>query len=252
MNPKDSFQGAKQYPKSTDDWNRPSYWDDYYETLLAERDPWRRGQVTHRDIDLLIRMLMIAGELPRSSAQSMLDAGCGIALIPYILAYWGFQVTAIDSCARAVQVATKQRPSEVEMALCISIWEPCKELKFARELVNDPARSLEKLRSFHDPGGSVTYVADDWFAPDLRVGTFDVVHCRNSLRCSAKPYWRRSLRRFYELLAAGGMLLLDNINAFEIQEEVVDLLGECGFVSHVNGTSRELAKKYVVAMWPSG
>jgi hypothetical protein len=79
-----------------------------------------------------------------------------------------------------------------------------------------------------------------------------VVHCRNSLRCSTKPYWRRSLRRFHELLSPGGVLLLENVNAIGIQDEVEGLLAECGFVPLAAGAAREPTPKYVLAVWPTG
>src|SRR5262249_766544 len=67
------------------------------------------------------------GELPRSSPQTLLDAGCGIALIPHVLAFWGFRVTAIDSCPRAVEIASQRQPTEEELARCVPIWDPCKD-----------------------------------------------------------------------------------------------------------------------------
>jgi chemotaxis methyl-accepting protein methylase len=119
-------------------------------------------------------------------------------------------------------------------------------------LVEDPARSLQRLREFQAPGGLVTYSAGDWFTADLASSAFGVVHCRNSLRCSTKPYWRRSLRRFHELLSPGGVLLLENVNAIGIQDEVEQLLAECGFVPLATGSARESASRYVVSMWPTG
>jgi 2-polyprenyl-3-methyl-5-hydroxy-6-metoxy-1,4-benzoquinol methylase len=250
--PPGEFQGSPWNAEPTEDWNRPSYWQDYYRKLLAEKDAWRRELVTHRGVDLLIRMLADAGELPRSSPQTLLDAGCGIALIPHVLARWGFRVSAIDSCSMAVEVASRRRPSEEELARCVPIWDPCKDFPGARELVEDPARSLQRLREFQAPGGLVTYSAGDWFTADLASSAFGVVHCRNSLRCSTKPYWRRSLRRFHELLSPGGVLLLENVNAIGIQDEVEQLLAECGFVPLATGSARESASRYVVSMWPTG
>src|SRR5262249_22514380 len=158
----DAFRGSPWNAEPSEDWNRPAYWHDYYRGLLAEADPWRRGRVIHREVDLLIRMLSQAGELPRSAPQTLLDAGCGIALIPHVLAFWGFRVTAIDSCPRAIEVASRHRPTEEELARCVPIWDPCKVMPGARELVEDPARSLQLLRSFKAPGGSVSHIAGDW------------------------------------------------------------------------------------------
>jgi hypothetical protein len=119
-------------------------------------------------------------------------------------------------------------------------------------LVEDPARSLERLRSFRAPGGSVAYTAGDWFDAYLQLGAFGVVYCRNSLRCSTKPYWRRALRRFHELLSPGGLLLLEHVNAIGIQDEVEDQLAECGFLDAAPGAARQPAARYVIDMWPTG
>jgi SAM-dependent methyltransferase len=252
MEQQDAFQGSPWNAEPTDDWNRPALWHDYYRELLAEPDPWHRELVIHREVDLLIQMLTAAGELPRSSPQTLLDAGCGIALIPHVLAYWGFQVTAVDSCPGAIEVVSQQRLSETELARCVPIWDPCTDMPRARIHVEDPARSLQRLRDFKAPGGSVSYIVGDWLTADLGPGVFGVVHCRNNLRCSTKPYWRRSLRRFHELLSPGGVLLLENVNAIGILDEVEELLTESGFVPLVAGASREPSIKYVVAMWPTG
>jgi hypothetical protein len=176
------FQGSPWNAEPTEDWNRPAYWQNYYRELLADPAPWRRRLVVHREVDLLIRMLLQAGELPRSSPQPLLDAGCGIALVPYVLAFWGFQVTAIDSCLQAIQLASSHRPTEEELAACVPIWDPSPDMPNAYQLVEDPARSLKRLREFKAPGGSVSYLAGDWLSAELPPGGFGVVHCRNRRR----------------------------------------------------------------------
>ena len=252
MEKQDAFQGSPWNAEPTDEWNRTTYWHDYYQGLLAEADPWRRERVIRREVDVLIRMLSDIGELPPSSPLTLLDAGCGIALIPHILALWGVRVVAIDSCQVAIEVASQHRPDEGELAQCVPIWDPCEGRPGVRELVEDAARSLHLLRAFKAPGGSVSYLNGDWFAADLQPGTFGVVHCRNSLRCSTKPYWRRSLHRFHDLLTPGGVLLLENINAIGILNEVEELLAECGFVAIALGNSRETFVKYAIGKWPTG
>ena len=246
------FRGSPWKAKPTDEWNRPSYWHEYYQKLLTEAEDWRREMVIHRRIELLFRMLTESRELPLTLPQTLLDAGCGIALIPHILAYWGFQVTAIDPCPLAIEFSTQHRPSEEELAKCLPIREPCKDDPSAYTLVEDTVRSLQQLKSFKASGGSVSYINSDWFDTNLQPAMFGIIYCRNSLRCSTKKYWRRSLDRFYELLLPGGILLLENVNAIGIQYEMEDLLEECGFVQFVAELDRTPSNRYVFSMWPTG
>jgi SAM-dependent methyltransferase len=253
MDKHDAFQGSPWNVEPTEDWNRPSWWDSFYRDLFAEADPWGRGMVIHREIEMLLRMMTAAGELPRrATSRTFLDAGCGIALIPHVLAYWGFQVTAIDSCGQAIEVAAPREPSEEELARCVPIWDPCHDGSNCRVWVEDPARSLQRLRSYQAPGGSVSYSCMDWFSAELPGAGFGLIYCRNSLRCSTKPYWRPSLRRFHELLSPGGALLLETLNAIGIEEEVTELLEECGFSRLEPGVERQPPARYVIDVWPTG
>jgi SAM-dependent methyltransferase len=249
----DEFEGTPFQATPSAEWNDPSVWDRYYRDLLAGRNPGRRARVVQRDIGYLLRTLAAVGELPkRATPPTFLDAGCGVSLIPHVFAFWGFRVTAIDSCPRAIEAAGQVRPSEEELARCIDIWDPCPDSPRSRQLVEDPARSLQELRSFQTPGGTLSYLAGDWFSADLRAESFGLIYCRNALRCSTKPYWRRSLRRFHELLAPGGVLVLETVNALGIMDEVEEMLGPCGFVFPTPATGREPAGKYAVTMWPTG
>jgi SAM-dependent methyltransferase len=253
MDKNDVFQGSPWNVEPIEEWNRPVYWDNHYKHLRGEADSWRRDQAVYREVEPLILMLRAAGELPpRQNPPTFLDAGCGIALIPHVLAFWGFQVTAIDLCPQAVELASLHRPAEEELARCVPIWEPSKDFPGASILVEDADRSLQRLRSYQAPGGSVTYLAGDWCSVDLPPGAFDLVYCRNSLRCSTKSYWRRSLCRFHELLSPGGILLLETVNAIGIQEEVGQLLTQCGFTRLGRGACREASGRFVIDMWPTG
>jgi SAM-dependent methyltransferase len=253
MGQQDTFQDSPWNAVSTEEWNWPAFWNGYYGDLLAKADQWKREQTIYRDVYLLLRMLTDAKELPQKSAdRTFLDAGCGIAVIPHLLAYWGFQVTAVDVCPRAIAWAQAHTPSAEELARCISVWETCQDWPGCHELVEDPARSLVQLRRFQSPGGGIRYIASDWFSGDLQAGAFDVIYCRNSLRCSTKSYWRQTLRRFHALLAAGGVLLLENVNAIGISDEVEELFAHCGLSPLLPGHSREPSGKYVIGVWPTG
>jgi hypothetical protein len=119
------------------------------------------------------------------------------------------------------------------------------------ELVEDPERSLDLLRQFRAPGGSLRYLAGDW-DDGLDPGSFDRIYCRNSLRCSTKRYWRRSLRRFHELLAPGGVLLMETVNAIGIQGEAEALADECGLKAISEEVVRDRVGRFVTWVWPTG
>jgi SAM-dependent methyltransferase len=248
----DAFQHAPYNAKPSEDWNRPEHWRDYYSDLLAEADPDRRQRIAHHDVNQLVWMLSQAGELPRTSPQTILDAGCGIALTPRVLEFWGFQVTAIDLCPKAIEIASQYEPTEEDLAGCVRILDPCEGRRNVFELVDDPARSLQGLRDLKGLGGSASYLVGDWFSAQLSPAAFGLIYCRNSLRCSTKGYWRRSLSRFRELLAPRGVLLLEHVNAFAVRAEVMELLAECGFMPLSAGAVPEPLSKYVLSVWPTG
>lgn len=248
----DQFQGTPWGSELTEEWNLPSYWTSYYRELLADPDPWRREHVIHREISFLIERLTEVGELPVQSGRTFLDAGCGIALIPHIFALWGFEVTAIDSCPEAIELARRHQPNEEELARCLPIWESCKGSPYSFQKVDDPSRSLQKLQRLNRPGGSVSYLLADWFSCELQPSSFRIIYCRNSLRCSTKPYWRQSLQRFHQLMSPEGVLLIETVNAIAIMDEVNELLSECGFVPLRADTNRTPEHKYSMCMWPTG
>ena len=232
MKPRDTFQGTPWDTEPTEDWSQPSYWAEHYRELLAEQDPLDRDLLTRPQVYVLVWMLLEAGELPRSSPQTLIDAGCGITIIPHLLAFWGFHVTAIDYSPQAIEWAAALQPAPHELASYpIPFFSPQQE-------------------RFPAPGGSVSYRVGDWLTADLPPS--GVVICRNGLRGATKPNWRRSLRRFYDLLVPGGVLLLETQNAIGIQGEVEELLDESGFTPLLPGVRRDPSVKYRMDVWPTG
>jgi SAM-dependent methyltransferase len=240
-------------------WNQPGYWQDYYGQLQSDGDASRQDRLVHKDVDRLIRMLIQVGELPANKTRRFLDAGCGVALIPHILSYWGFSVTAVDLSQRSIEFLSKQQPSEEELARCVSIWERVEGTVGEIRGVRDFARSMARLRSFQASGGSASYLIGDWLTLELPPQSFDVVRCFNSLRHSTKAYWHQSLLRFHELLAPGGILLLENLNVFDRQFELETIYRECGFTEidfdyfhSGEPIARVSSAKYVISIWPTG
>jgi SAM-dependent methyltransferase len=235
-----------------DNWNDPGFWDRHYIAQLEKGDPvWLQRRV-HFPVDRLVQRLRDAGELPCPSLRRVLDAGCGMTLLPQILTHWGFQVTALDASPHAIAYTRQVLPDEAEMAACIRIWEDHPSIQHARCLVEDPVRSLEQFRAWVRPGGSLTHVAGDWMGVDLPLGSFHLIHCSGGLRCAPKPYWARSLTRFRELLAPGGLVLLENFNILGIREEAESLFEVCGLAQWSPEVPRDLGGRYILASWPTG
>lgn len=251
MEERDAFAGTPLGTAPHAEWNLASRWNDYYTQLFSE--PIRYEHIVHRGTHLLERMLREAGTLPLAGSPGMfLDAGCGISLIPHLVAYWGFQVTAIDPSDVAIDHVRDRAHDEATLARCVQILVPCPDMPDALMEVDDPGQRLQHLRSLHVPGGSVRYRQCDWFSSELEAACFNVIYCRNALRGSLKPYWRRSLIRFRELLSPGGVLLLENVNAFGIKDEVSVLLSETGFRRLTKDQERETTERYVMTSWPTG
>lgn len=122
---RDGFQGTPWDTEPTEDWSQPSYWADHYRELLAKPDPVERDLLARPQVDLWVWMLLEAGELPRSSPQTLIDAGCGITIIPHLLAFWGFHVTAIDYSPQAIEWAAALQPAPHELAIYPIPWCPC-------------------------------------------------------------------------------------------------------------------------------
>jgi SAM-dependent methyltransferase len=255
--------GADPSPR----WNQASYWDDSYRNLLANpHELHRRAWVVYREMFWLVRLLPALGEIPRgpsSPQQTLLDAGCGVSLIPHVLAYWGFQVTAVDLSAQAVEWARRQEPDEVELARCIPAWEVSAS-GMSATMLEDPEQSLAMLREYRSYRGSLRFLHCDWKDDSLPAGGFGLIYCRNSLRCATKPYWRQSLQRFHDLLAPGGILLLETLNAIDIREEVEEMIREQSFTFMANSNpgfqrvareqpaARASDRKDVLADWSTG
>jgi SAM-dependent methyltransferase len=275
-------------------WNTAPFWDQRYaeiipqtaglavpgpgffrilrETVAARSggvDLWMFDQGLHRDCNRVADILAAHGAMPDRDGQGgghadgsaaprrILDAGCGISLLPHVLAYWGFQVTAIDISPRAIAFASALAPEETDLARCIDVFDPytgSNDLmrKHARVLVKDPARSLAGLRAHRAATpGTITWIAGDWLTA-VPAGVFDVIHCRGGLRNAPKPYWIAALARFHALLAPGGLLLLEHQNAIGIQDEVEALFAPAGFLHLKGDMVRDRERRCVVARWPTG
>lgn len=277
------FTGTPWDANPSDEWNRTEYWQNYYTELTSKHlsvsthlnnifnrilrflgswhshtesdTAWRLDLVVHRDLRSIAETPLsndrpaVLDLIPTGGA--ILDAGCGISLIPRILAYWGYHVTAVDLCREALAFAESYPHDEVEMAKCIKIWE--REERWAT-CVEDPVRSLNQLRLRRGDAGSVRYLHCDWFNPVLQPRSFDMILCRNSLRCSTMSYWESSISRFAELLKPDGLLYVECVNAVGIQEEANKLIDDAGFRRYSDEKSISFPRsgQAAISWWPTG
>ncbi len=256
MKSSENFVGTPWNAEPNASWNQTPYWREYYSGLLDEAgEDWQREYATFKDLSQLLTQLLQQNAFPlRADAPRprFLDAGCGIALTPDVLAHWGLDVTAVDLSETAIDFGRNRTPSESELARCIWIWEPVPNTQVACQLMKKPLRSLEILRQRHMPDGKVHRVKADWLDPSSVCGPFDFIRCDNGLRQSTKPYWRKTLSRFYELLGKGGVLLLETVNAVGIEEEVKEIVDEIGFHRLHDSENRHADRKNVLERWPTG
>jgi len=250
----ETFAGSPWSGEPSVDWNQPAWWNRYYQELITDSATEIRTElVVYRDCHRLTDFFASSNVLPLSpdiSAPRVLDAGCGLSVVPNVLAYWGFHVTAIDSCENAVTVIRNRNPTELELAKCIKIWEPCQGMEDTFELVDEPTRSLKTLKKYKSAGGTLNYLQADWHDKPLVNGEFDFIYCANSLRRSTKPYWRETLSRFFDLLSPDGTLILETVNAIGIQSEVRGILRDVGYCPLTDNPMPN--NKYVLEFWPTG
>jgi SAM-dependent methyltransferase len=248
-------------------WNQPAYWNEYYnnqlsnEFFLSDDGSIYRGGCFDELSYVLMKWFALTKTLPISPndpSPKFLDTGCGFSILPNVLALWGFQVTAIDLCPSVIFLNEIWNPTEYDLAKCIDIAEPENHMRSI--LIKDPNRALQELLKYKSPGGYVHYLSADWNDQSALRGSFEFIHCRNSLRESTKSYWRKSLARFFDLLAPGGVLMLEIHGRSEICHEVNEILVDVGFHAlqdadtgfyelKEDNLDRSPDKKYVFQIW---
>jgi hypothetical protein len=185
----------------------------------------------------------------------ILQAGAGYTNLTYVLAKLGGIVAALDFAKNAKVINDALHQHRLRWPL-------------PPKLV---ARMNGRAEVSCVPPSSIQHLTLDWFDPRLEAGQFDLVIANNSLRLSRKKYWRRSIERFHELLAPGGIVITLNANALAIRDEVEDITSGVGLVPLQRPTEsafawmisgrqilfedvkgRSLEKKYYLGLWPTG
>jgi SAM-dependent methyltransferase len=233
-------------------WESPDFWDSYYTQLLSlpEEDLSRKAFV-YRVVTRLDRMLAYTSENWGWTCCSVLDAGCGISLLPYLLQYWGYRVTAIDSSQAAIDFLKDHAPAQEVLARCVEVLEPHPTAAGACFVRTELARTLPALQKRRAEGGSLELIRASWNAESLPAASYDLIYCLNGFRFGTETFIREALVSFQRLLRPGGLLFIHNIRtAPERGDVIMRLLTEAGFAAL--DRQHDATKKYGVAWWSRG
>ncbi len=232
------------------EWNDRGTWTEAYPEDLSGLSPEELAQESlalgRPPLAILDRILQETRlpVAPGGGPVRVLDAGSGLSNLPYVLALMGCEVTAIDFADTATRLNLALHPRRMAMS-------PSADVVGLLE---------ERGVGFDAPRGSVSHLTRDWFDDSLGPGSFEVIYACNSLRLSRKLYWQRSLARFHDLLAPGGLLIVLNQNAVAVNAEVISLVDDQGFflVDGQRGViddpenGPQPGQKRFVGLWPTG
>lgn len=229
----------KQFnPASFPEWEQKDFWENHYQEAIKElrneskSDQWGVFKEYHDLYEFL-------DEHPDWEVNSILDAGCGLALAPYVLKHWGYQVTALDISQNAIEFIETFNPTEDQLASCLNYYRP----------------NLPLLRTKQKDGGSLHFVADDWNNLILHGKTYDLIHCMNGLNKASLSVMLNAIRTFKQVLNPGGVLIMRNswvfMKEFKDQEPIyvggrIDyILEKAGFTVLYPDSKKDTAYKFV-------
>lgn len=252
---------TKWNPISHSGWESESKWDSYYQKVIKlPADDFDKKSSLFKEYDSLMTTLP---ELTSWEINSILDAGCGISLMPYVLEYWGYQVTAIDISKSAIKFLKGFSPTESELARCLRINEPYLDFKDKLPpginismVVDDIEKTTPFLKNNYVSGGSLNFIAGDWNSPNLPSSSFDLIHGLNNFNRADYSFVAKSIKSFKRLLKPGGILVLCNQCVFSDVggriDEILMTEGFSQFPSQDSTAQRDKSKKYVLANWNLG
>lgn len=230
--------------RTVDEWGQAAYWDDRYREKIADR--YRFWE--HRDIRPVMATLDRFAQWPM---RRVLDAGCGISVIPDLLAFWGYDVTAIDLSATAIAFANARTVTTADFVACLQHLErpispphdttptaasataasatafgPDADMAWREKLVNSRAAW----------GGSLQRMVGDWNSPALPANHFDLVLGFHAFTGASLAFATDALKSFKRVLRPGGVVVLDHVNSPGIMSffdyragAMAQLLADLGF-----------------------
>lgn len=250
----------------SEEWASPEPWDQLYTNTLR----FTEGSAYESRVNGGVKGLCLdLGRFEHWGIETVLEAGCGLGLAPHLLAHWGYKVTATDISPVAIQFLKSRIVSESELAKTMVMLVPFEPDHPGYGLgghyyVMDHDTKLAFLRARQRPGGSLQFLKLDWRSPELPKAHFDLIHSRNGLRCATEDFFRETIASFEALLAPGGLLFLENTNAWDIKfGKAQALIDEFSFeqIEHFMGATKDIrpieferdrTKKYILQRWPTG
>ena len=226
------------------EWNLSSIWDLFYQELMSGDAPIGFDEV-HESFPGALTWLFLTEEFPPHLPKTFLDVGCGISLNPHLMAFIGFEVTAVDFSYQAISYACKLKPNDDELINYLYSIYPL-NYKDGKSYSRHKRNSyLKQLRKSQTKRGSVTYIQGDWLYVHLPKEAFNIIFCDKGLRRATKNYWLRSLIKFRQLLSPGGILIIDNGTWYGIPHDVRECFSQFGYTFLESGTIRIQSKKYI-------
>ena len=169
---------------------------------------------------------------PRGKRIRIWSAGCSTGEEPYSIAMtmrevipslqqWDAQILATDLDSNVVShckegIYDSKRIEPVEQKLVKQWFEP---------VVDRPNKVKIKPELAENITFNVLNLMDSWPIS----GPFDVIFCRNVVIYFDKPTQQKLYKRFYDLLAAGGVLFLGHSEQLGAFQENFDSLGKTTF-----------------------
>ena len=186
----------------------------YFESIYAaaEGDPCRIPWADSRPSPSLVNWLnAVAPSLVRCGARVAV-VGCGLGDDARTLIDRGYEVTAFDCSAPAVQWAKRRDPSHSDSYQHADLFAPPPRWRRRFDLVVE-VNTLQSLTP--DLHGRAMHAISDLMAPHGRL----LVICRGATGCTDGPPWELSESGLSEMSAMAGMVPDDEICAFHDDQD---------------------------------
>lgn len=191
-------------------------WENFWKQMTSD------GGVSDESYDLLDESDRLIPLLQQRGCQTILCAGNGIAVEPYMLAYLGFSVTALDISSPAIEYLANFpiTPKYIKNFYYFQQEQQDKtETEFSEQVI-------KKIKS-------VKFVTGDIFQRQHCPGPFDAIITRRTLQC----FWQNSpektfqgIQALLDRLSPRGLLYFHGHNTYQINQEIEKWLVKRGIL----------------------